>query len=311
MTTPIIDTSGSVVYDGALEDPGSPVQRMLNLAARREAIEALVEALARCEGARARAVAGIDSLSMRRARAANVVVVMVEAYLSALADSPKEFEKTVADFRAQANEFTAHVEEFNIRADLSIKAAGVAGGAGALAGVGVAALGPSAALAIATTFGTGSTGTAISALSGGAATNAALAWLGGGAIAAGGGGMAAGSALLALAGPVGLSLAGLALAGSAFYLHKTNRKVAEEATERRLEVEAEIRTLEIAAKSVESLAEQTAMYIAGVLRELTWLAEHAPYVYCEFEEGHKERLQLLVNQVQSLSALLRKEVSIE
>ena len=47
-------------------------------------------------------------------------------------------------------------------------------GAGVAAGVVVAAFGPSAAMAIATTFGTASTGTAIASLSGAVATNAAL-----------------------------------------------------------------------------------------------------------------------------------------
>ena len=49
------------------------------------------------------------------------------------------------------------------------------GAAGTSLGVGVAALGPTAAMSIATTFGVASTGTAISTLSGAAATNAALA----------------------------------------------------------------------------------------------------------------------------------------
>lgn len=89
------------------------------------------------------------------------------------------------------------------------------------AGVAVAALGPTAAMGIATTFGVASTGTAVSALSGAAATNAALAWLGGGALAAGGGGMAAGNALLALAGPVGWAIAGVALLGSGLLFWKT------------------------------------------------------------------------------------------
>ena len=79
-----------------------------------------------------------------------------------------------------------------------VKAAGQ-GAAGVGAGVAVVALGPTAAMGIATTFGVASTGTAISALSGAAATNAALAWLGGGALAAGGGGMAAGAAALSAA----------------------------------------------------------------------------------------------------------------
>jgi len=93
--------------------------------------------------------------------------------------------------------------------------------AGVGAGVAVAALGPTAAMGIATTFGVASTGTAISTLSGAAATNAALAWLGGGALVAGGGGMAAGNALLALAGPVGWAIAGVALVSSGLLFWKT------------------------------------------------------------------------------------------
>lgn len=101
-----------------------------------------------------------------------------------------------------------------------VKAAGQ-GAAGVGAGVAVAALGPTAAMGIATTFGVASTGTAISVLSGAAATNAALAWLGGGALAAGGGGMAAGSAFLALAGPVGWTIVGIAIVSSGLMFFKT------------------------------------------------------------------------------------------
>ena len=97
-------------------------------------------------------------------------------------------------------------------------AGGAAAGVGA--GVAVAALGPSAAMGIATTFGVASTGTAISALSGAAATNAALAWLGGGTLALGGGGMAAGEAFLSLAGPIGWAIAGVALVGSGLMVWK-------------------------------------------------------------------------------------------
>ncbi len=94
------------------------------------------------------------------------------------------------------------------------------GAAGVGSGIAVAALGPTAAMGIATTFGIASTGTAISTLSGAAATNAALAWLGGGALATGGGGMAAGNAFLALAGPVGWAIAGVALVASGLLLRK-------------------------------------------------------------------------------------------
>jgi len=96
------------------------------------------------------------------------------------------------------------------------------GATGIGVGVSVAALGPTAAMSIATTFGVASTGTAISTLSGAAATNAALAWLGGGTLAAGGSGMAGGSALLALAGPVGWTIAGVALIGSGLMFWMTH-----------------------------------------------------------------------------------------
>ncbi len=102
----------------------------------------------------------------------------------------------------------------------TVKNAG-AGAAGVGTGVAVAALGPTAAMGIATTFGVASTGTAISTLSGAAATNAALAWLGGGALATGGGGMAAGNAFLALAGPVGWAIAGVALITSGLLFWKS------------------------------------------------------------------------------------------
>lgn len=96
-----------------------------------------------------------------------------------------------------------------------------AGAAGVGAGVAVVALGPTAAMGIATTFGVASTGTAISTLSGAAATNAALAWLGGGALAAGGGGMVAGNAFLALAGPIGWAIAGVSLIASGLLFWKS------------------------------------------------------------------------------------------
>lgn len=115
----------------------------------------------------------------------------------------QQAEKIESDYRAAA-----------------VKNAG-AGAAGVGAGVAVVALGPTAAMGIATTFGVASTGTAISTLSGAAATNAALAWLGGGALAAGGGGMAAGNAFLALAGPVGWTIAGVALIASGLMFWKS------------------------------------------------------------------------------------------
>ena len=126
----------------------------------------------------------------------------------------KDLEKVRLNWKKQAEKIEADYKK------TEIKAAGQ-GVAGVGAGVAVVALGPTAAMGVATTFGVASTGTAISALSGAAATNAALAWLGGGALAAGGGGIAAGNALLAMAGPVGWAVAGIAVVTSGIFFLKS------------------------------------------------------------------------------------------
>lgn len=79
----------------------------------------------------------------------------------------------------------------------------------AAAGSALAIGGPTALMAIATTFGTAGTGVAISSLGGVAATNAALAWIGGGTLVAGGAGMSGGATVLGLMGPIGWGIAGL------------------------------------------------------------------------------------------------------
>lgn len=126
----------------------------------------------------------------------------------------EEIKKIRLSWKQQADKIKADYE------DTKVKQAGK-GAIGTGVGVAVVAMGPTAAMGVATTFGVASTGTAISALSGAAATNAALAWLGGGALAAGGGGMAAGQTFLALAGPVGWAIAGVTLLGSGITLLKS------------------------------------------------------------------------------------------
>ena len=177
---------------------------MFSSKARREAIAKLKRSVTGHEAIRKRVEkVSIELFELRR-NAATDGIQQVESYVNTLANSPKEFDTMVAEFRVEADRFRGTVQRLETEASRSTKIGSATGTAGVAAGVGVAALGPSAAMAVATTFGTASTGTAISALSGAAATNAGLAWLGGGALAAGGGGMAGGSTLLALAGACGL-----------------------------------------------------------------------------------------------------------
>lgn len=178
-----------------------------------------------------------------------------------------------------------------------------------MTGVGVAAFGPSAALAIATTFGTASTGTAISALSGAAATNAALAWLGGGALAAGGGGMVAGNAFLALAGPVGWAIGGVALVGGAAYMHTKNGRVAAEATKQAEEVTTETATLKNAGIEIDQIHNLTEEHAAGIKAHLEHLEGTAPADYRQFSSAQKKELAALQNNVRGLAKLLNRSLA--
>ena len=123
-------------------------------------------------------------------------ISFVESLVNSIANRPKSFDAEIEEISVHRKKFTES-RDFADRELQEVRKAAAGAGAGLAAGASVAFMAPTAAMWVATTFGTASTGAAISTLSGAAATNAALAWLGGGALAAGGGGMTAGSALLA------------------------------------------------------------------------------------------------------------------
>ena len=253
-----------------------------------------------------------DSVTLfeQRQRAASEVVKTVEIYVSRLSNTPKEFEKSVARFRVETDRFDQTVRKIEIeaaRVDKIGTATGVAGGGVAVA---VGAFGPTAAMAVATTFGVASTGTAISALSGAAATSAALAWLGGGALAVGGGGMVAGNALLALAGPVGWTIGGVTAAGTALMVRRRYAKLAEKATKARIEIAGKVRSLRTARREIEGLAAQTKTHADGCLGDLAVLRRSAPPDYREFDKAQKERLGAVINHIRSLGKLLQAEVAL-
>ena len=164
-----------------------------------------------------------------------------------------EHMKSIADAKSSIRLFTeATLNEEKVKNSINDPTGKYLGTAvaGSTVGAAVAAFGPTAAMAIATTFGTAATGTAISSLSGIAATNAALAWLGGGALAAGGGGMAAGSAILAVAGPIGLTIGGAAAGFAALTASKKNREIAFEANKLVLEMDSKKRRLSFVKDSI-------------------------------------------------------------
>lgn len=282
---------------------------MLNREAATTARNLLAKAVDEHKSHLANATTRSTELFELRRSSSHELVAEVEAFVNTLANTPKEFSRTFSEYRVELKAFDGVVKQIDSELfDTTVKSTAGAG-AGVAAGAATAFAGPTAAMAIATTFGTASTGTAISALSGAAASNAALAWLGGGALAAGGGGMSAGGALLSLAGPVGLGLAGIALVGGVGYAAYANSKTADEANQKRVPVEAEIRSLKVVVQSVTELKDLTLAQIKGMKKLLRTLRDkRAVKNYRTMSQQDKEMLQALLVHVQTLGKLLNKTV---
>lgn len=252
-----------------------------------------------------------ETLMNERKKECHKIIAEVEEMFSKVANRPKVFDKAFAEYKAEFKVFNNILN--NIREEIrraNLKTSGTAG-AGFMAGAGVATLAPTAAMAIATTFGTASTGAAISSLAGAAATRSALAWLGGGALAAGGGGMAAGNALLALAGPVGWTISGVTIAGSALFARSKNAKIAEEANEKRKEIEVLNRQFKASLVEIKKLITETREHRYGMSKQLTELKRDiTSFDYQMLDSEQKNKMITLKNHVESLSALMNKKIDV-
>ena len=231
----------------------------------------------------------------------------IELLLNSIANKPKEFEKTISDIQAEqkkfrdAEEYAAEAMKAAVKSGISV-AAGVAGGAA------VASMAPSAAMWVATTFGTASTGTAISTLSGAAATKAALAWLGGGALSAGGAGVAGGQALLALAGPIGWGITGVTTAASVVALGHKNKKIADEAIAEAKKITIAGAEVNESSAKIQHLIDETVMLMDD-LRDMSranTLLRDANYL--ELSEKEQYRLGAMVNSTLALAEMLNKTI---
>lgn len=252
---------------------------------------------------------GYGSSILRQRERSVDVLNNVEILINSIANHPKSFDVDLQDIQVEKKKFR-DVCDYAVDELSAAKKSALSAGAGLSCGVAVASLAPSAAMWVATTFGTASTGTAISALSGAAATSAKLAWLGGGALAAGGGGMAAGNAFLALAGPVGWSISGATLLASVVLFANKKMKLGKEKKE---EIEAVLRNVESIKEinyTVKQLLDKTAK-----LREML----NSQYGQCmpcygknflELSENQQMLLGTLVNNAKSLAATLSENVEV-
>ncbi|MCH7342921.1 hypothetical protein LZ017_05945 [Pelomonas sp. CA6] len=282
---------------------------MLNRSAAADAKEAAEAAIKKFNGFQAEVLEASTSLFELRQQVGEALIGRAEAFVNEIADHPKEFDKTFAEFHVEAAKFQDIQDLIGKQHRDAAIESGSAAGVGIAAGAATAFVGPTAAMAVATTFGTASTGAAISGLSGAAATNAALAWLGGGALATGGGGMAAGNALLALAGPIGWTAAGVCAAGGLVYFYYKNQQTIESANEARLSVERATNQILEARELVSQLLEQTTLHASGVRQLLNRLEGMSlPASYWDFSTEQLEAIGALVNHVHSLSVLLNTTV---
>lgn len=282
---------------------------MLNGDLKEQAISRLEKAQQTYETLAKAIKAKSERLMTLRQKDSVEIISNAEELFSRVANKPKTFDKSFEKFKADYKEYQSILHDVYQSSQQANTIAGSSTGAGMAAGIGVVAFAPTAAMAVATTFGTASTGVAISSLSGAAATNAALAWLGGGALAAGGGGMAAGNALLALAGPVGWAIGGVALAGSAIYLTNKNKEIAKEANRHTQTLIAENSKLKVAQHELDTLIKETREHISGLDRQLTTLkASLKNFDYTQMNSTQKQLMIAIKNHIESLSLLIKKRI---
>lgn len=238
------------------------------------------------------------------------IIEKTEELVNSIAKNPKEFNKEIQEITDNKQKFLT-AEEFGIKEAEQIKKSAANATIGIGTGVAVATYAPTAAMWVATTFGTASTGTAISALSGAAATNAALAWLGGGALSAGGAGMAAGKALLALAGPVGWGIAGTSTLVALVALWCKHKKLQKNEKEELLRIIKCTETLKETRLSIIKMAEATKAYNMKIRDSLQKCEPLCNGDYSLFSENQKNQIRDLVNHVKNLSKIVCKVVDQE
>jgi hypothetical protein len=281
---------------------------MLNSSLKKEAVEKLKSAVTQYE--KSTEILKTHAIKLHNTRTYGVdVIEKVEAYINTLANTPKDFEKSFEQVSFNLASFKA-LSEITYDEKEMIKLAGGGSAVGVAAGVATAAFAPTAAMAIATTFGTASTGAAISGLTGAAATNAALAWLGGGAIVAGGGGMAGGSALLALAGPIGWGIGAASLAAGGIFANKKNKEAAIKADKERVDIVKATRVLQATTTEIYELKKTTQKLAEELEQSLLSHISHTKHIksFTDFSQEERNTLRAIINNTESLSQLFMKEI---
>lgn len=246
------------------------------------------------------------SLLRQRERSTDAIG-LVELLVNGIANTPKSFGTDFDEIRVHKAEFLEG-QEFARRDLEAARRSAACAGAGLTTAAAVAGMAPAAAMWVATTFGTASTGAAISTLSGAAATNAALAWLGGGAIAAGGGGTAAGGALLALAGPIGWSVAGATLLASIAIFAKKKHENREAKHETLTSVKKNIALVKSMEFQIDNLLQCTTSLRESLMKSYGEALGLFGADFLALTEPEQSQLAALVNNTLASAALLSQRI---
>ena len=248
-------------------------------------------------------------LYVERTRAIDTITI-IEKIVNSIANRPKSFDTEFEEISMNRKRFIDSCE-FAERELQEARNAATGAGAGLAAGASVAFMAPTAAMWIATTFGTASTGAAISTLSGAAATNAALAWLGGGALATGGGGIAAGNAFLALAGPIGWSIAGATLLSSILIFTTKKTKLNKQKNEEILALKDNIELVREMDAQINVILTETEKIREGLNDLVVKVMPLYNADYMTIDDEQKQLLGALVNNTKALSAMFTKTIGEE
>lgn len=238
------------------------------------------------------------------------LIRFVQRVINSIVNTPKEFDTKLGKIGKELTKFNDTEEYAKEAYDASLKA-GVNIAGGAVAGLSVASMAPTALMSIATTFGTASTGTAISALSGAAAQKAAVAWLGrtfAGFAVKQGAGMAVGEAFLALAGPIGWGITAASTGISLFSLTNKNKELADNAVEEAKEISKAREALDETTEKIKSLKSKTDLLYNDMDRQRNKITRFMDLDYMSISADDKYFLGAVVNNTLSLSVLLNKTV---
>ncbi len=248
---------------------------------------------------------GVELYTVRE-RAVDLIT-NIEKLINSISNHPKSFDKDFSVIITQKENFENVCLIAKKELDTAKKSA-VSAGSGLATGVAVASLAPSAALWVATTFGTASTGAAISTLSGAAATNAALAWLGGGALASGGGGVAAGNALLALAGPIGWTIAGASILTTVVLFTRKKMKSTKEKIEEIEKVKTNTELIKESSLGLKDLLDKTNTLRDNLMAQYSECMSTFGRDFESLSEADQKRLITLVNNTKAITATLDNNI---